>query len=246
MMISFFKAWKTLWTEELGRLQSMGSLRVGHDSSTSLSLFTFTHRRQPTRLLRPYTLTICECTATWNPGACFQWKELKKQILLLITPSSQEKATCPKLSQGLNLSAGLEAGWGVRTPQQLCPHVPAQQPFSQLLLSCSPSSSVMSSWRLFLQPSCNSMSFWYQASTFYLTELIHKQLYFLQPAPTPNTHANVTSTGVQDEKEKEGSHHCDHEIINGETIQGGKISSTESLVTIKGHKLTVLSWPSII
>ena len=28
-------AWKILWTEEPGRLQSMGSLRVGHD-------FTFT------------------------------------------------------------------------------------------------------------------------------------------------------------------------------------------------------------
>ena len=24
-------AWKIPWTEELGRLQSMGSLRVGHD-----------------------------------------------------------------------------------------------------------------------------------------------------------------------------------------------------------------------
>ena len=24
-------AWKILWTEELGRLQSMGSQRVGHD-----------------------------------------------------------------------------------------------------------------------------------------------------------------------------------------------------------------------
>ena len=35
-------AWKIPWTEEPGRLQSMGSLRVGHDSVTSLSLFTFT------------------------------------------------------------------------------------------------------------------------------------------------------------------------------------------------------------
>ena len=34
-------AWKTPWTEEPGRLQSMGSLRVGHDWATSLSLFTF-------------------------------------------------------------------------------------------------------------------------------------------------------------------------------------------------------------
>ena len=31
-------AWKIPWTEEPGRLQSMGSLRVGDDSATSLSL----------------------------------------------------------------------------------------------------------------------------------------------------------------------------------------------------------------
>ena len=34
-------AWKIPWTEEPGRLQSMGSLSVGHDCPTSLSLFTF-------------------------------------------------------------------------------------------------------------------------------------------------------------------------------------------------------------
>ena len=34
-------AWKIPWTEEPGRLQSVGSLRVGHDCATSLSLFTF-------------------------------------------------------------------------------------------------------------------------------------------------------------------------------------------------------------
>ena len=34
-------AWKIPWTEEPGRLQSMGSWRVGHDWATSLSLFTF-------------------------------------------------------------------------------------------------------------------------------------------------------------------------------------------------------------
>ena len=34
-------AWKIPWTEEPGRLQSMGSLRVGHHWATSLSLFTF-------------------------------------------------------------------------------------------------------------------------------------------------------------------------------------------------------------
>ena len=35
--------WKIPWTEKPGRLQSMGSLRVGHDWATSLSLFTFMH-----------------------------------------------------------------------------------------------------------------------------------------------------------------------------------------------------------
>ena len=34
-------AWKIPWTEEPGRLQSMVSLRVGHDRVTSLSLFSF-------------------------------------------------------------------------------------------------------------------------------------------------------------------------------------------------------------
>ena len=32
-------AWRILWTEEPGRLESMGSQRVGHDWATSLSLY---------------------------------------------------------------------------------------------------------------------------------------------------------------------------------------------------------------
>ena len=39
-------AWKIPWMEEPGRLQFMGSLRVGHDWGTSLSLFTFMHWRR--------------------------------------------------------------------------------------------------------------------------------------------------------------------------------------------------------
>ena len=49
-------AWKIPWTEETGRLQSMGLLRVGHDWATSLSLFTFMHWRrkwQPTPVFLP-------------------------------------------------------------------------------------------------------------------------------------------------------------------------------------------------
>ena len=49
-------AWKIPWTEEPGRLQTMGSRRVGHDWATSLSLFTFMHWRrkwQPTPVFLP-------------------------------------------------------------------------------------------------------------------------------------------------------------------------------------------------
>ena len=49
-------AWKIPWTEEPGRPQSMGSLRVGHDWGTSLWLFTFMHWRrkwQPTPVFLP-------------------------------------------------------------------------------------------------------------------------------------------------------------------------------------------------
>ena len=50
-------AWKIPWTEEPGRLQSMGSRRVGHDWVTSLSLFTFMHWRKK-----------------WQPTPVFAWR----------------------------------------------------------------------------------------------------------------------------------------------------------------------------
>ena len=49
-------AWKIPWMEEPGGPQSMGSLRVGQDSATSLSLFVFLHWRrkwQPTPVFLP-------------------------------------------------------------------------------------------------------------------------------------------------------------------------------------------------
>ena len=49
-------AWKIPWMEEPGGLQSMGSLRVGHNWATSLSLFTFMRWRrkwQPTSVFLP-------------------------------------------------------------------------------------------------------------------------------------------------------------------------------------------------
>ena len=64
-------AWKIPWTEEPGGLQSMGSLRVGHDWATWLSLFTFMHWRrkwQPTPVFLPG-----EFQGRGSPVGCCLW-----------------------------------------------------------------------------------------------------------------------------------------------------------------------------
>ena len=74
-------AWKIPWTEEPGRLQSMGSLRVGHDWVTSLLLFTFMHWRrkwQPTSVFLPGESQ--EWQAWWVAvyGVAQSWTRLKR------------------------------------------------------------------------------------------------------------------------------------------------------------------------
>ena len=64
-------AWEIPWTVEPGGLQSMGLLRVGHDSVTSLSLFTFMHWRrkwQPTPVFLPG-----ESQGRGSPVGCHLW-----------------------------------------------------------------------------------------------------------------------------------------------------------------------------
>ena len=82
-------AWKIPWMEEPGGLQSMGSLRVGHDWATSLSLFTFMHWRrkwQPTPVFLPgesqgrRSLVGCplwRCTES-DTTEWLNWTELKQ------------------------------------------------------------------------------------------------------------------------------------------------------------------------
>ena len=64
-------AWKIPWMEEPGRLQSIGSLRVGHDWMTSVSLFTFMHWRrkwQPTPVFLPG-----KSQGWWSLVGCRLW-----------------------------------------------------------------------------------------------------------------------------------------------------------------------------
>ena len=64
-------AWKIPWMEDPDGLQSMGSLRVGHDWATSLWLFTFMHWRrkwQPTPMATPSSVLAWKIPGTGEPG----------------------------------------------------------------------------------------------------------------------------------------------------------------------------------
>jgi len=57
-----YPSWKIPWTEEPGRLQSMGSQRAGHDWATSLSLYCYKrHSHVFSRLFLMATLKRNNC-----------------------------------------------------------------------------------------------------------------------------------------------------------------------------------------
>ena len=94
-------AWKIPWTEEPGRLQSMGSLRVGYDWATSLSLFTFMHWEGNGNPLQ------CSCLenprggrAWWAAvyGVAQSWTRLKR-----LSSSSSICCYCSVVSDSLQL-----------------------------------------------------------------------------------------------------------------------------------------------
>ena len=94
-------AWKIPWTEEPGRLQSMGSRRVGYDWVTSLSLFTFMHRRkkwQPTHVLAWRIPGMGEPGGLLSMGAHrvgHNWSDLAAATAAVYIP---EKAMAPHSS----------------------------------------------------------------------------------------------------------------------------------------------------
>ena len=64
-------AWKIPWKEEPGRLQSMGSLRLGHDWAPSLSLFPFMHWRR--KWQRTPVFFPGESQGRRSPMGCCLW-----------------------------------------------------------------------------------------------------------------------------------------------------------------------------
>ena len=85
-------AWKIPWMEEPGRLQSMGSLRVGHYWVTSLSLSTFMHWR---RKWQP--------TPVFLPGESQGWRSLVGCHLWGHTESDTTEATQQQQQQQFTL-----------------------------------------------------------------------------------------------------------------------------------------------
>ena len=84
-------AWKIPWMEEPGRLHSMGSLRVGHDWATSLSLFTFTHWRRkwkPTPVFLPG-----ESQGQGNLVGCHLWGHTESDTTERLSSSSSSWIT---------------------------------------------------------------------------------------------------------------------------------------------------------
>ena len=84
-------AWKIPWTEEPGRLQSMGSRRVGHDWATSLSLFTFMRWKkwQPTPVFLPGESQGQGSLMGCRYGVAQSWTRLKR----LSSSSSEDPST---------------------------------------------------------------------------------------------------------------------------------------------------------
>ena len=81
-------AWKIPWIAEPGRLQSMGSLGVGHDWKTSLSLFTFMYWRrkwQPTPVFLPG-----ESQGRGNLAGCRLWGCTESDITEVIWQQQQQ------------------------------------------------------------------------------------------------------------------------------------------------------------
>ena len=61
-------AWKIPWMEEPGGLQSMGSLRVGHDWATSLSFFTFHFHALEKKMATHSSVLAWRIPGTEEPG----------------------------------------------------------------------------------------------------------------------------------------------------------------------------------
>ena len=99
-------SWKIPWTEEPSGLQSMGSLRVGHDWTTSLSLFTFMHRRRK-------CLTQSQTRLTRLSSSSSKDKVTKSLLTLRTHELQHSRLLCLPLSPGVCSDSCPLSEWGL-------------------------------------------------------------------------------------------------------------------------------------
>ena len=109
--------WRIPWTEEPGRLQSMGSLRVGHNWATSLSLFTFMHWRrkwQPTPVFLPGESQGQRSLL----GAVYEVTQSRTPLMRLSSITKAGWCRCARWGQGGEESSGRSSSLWVPFPWQ--------------------------------------------------------------------------------------------------------------------------------
>ena len=84
-------AWKIPWTEEPGGLQSMGSLRVGHDWATSLSIFTFHFHALEKEVAAQSSVLAWRIPGTGEPWAAVYGVAQSQTRLKRLSSSSSKK-----------------------------------------------------------------------------------------------------------------------------------------------------------
>ena len=119
-------AWKIPCAEEPGRLQSMGSLRVGHDWVTSLSLFTFMHWRRNWQPIPVFLPEESQQQPFWAPVTSFEYGVDNHSSLAMIKWNDGYRASgtwcvfcdiCLVHFASYSLSWGQTRGWFVRESQ---------------------------------------------------------------------------------------------------------------------------------
>ena len=99
-------AWRIPWMEGPGGLQSMGSLRVGHDWATSLSLFTFLHWRrkwQPTPVFLPGESQGRGSLVGAVYGVAQSWTQLKRPSSRMLSLKMFRMEWTPMWLEGLRV-----------------------------------------------------------------------------------------------------------------------------------------------
>ena len=74
-------AWKIPWMEEPGRLQSMGSLRVGHDFTFT---FTFHFHALEKEMATHSSVLAWRIPGTGEPGGCRLWGHTESDMTEVI------------------------------------------------------------------------------------------------------------------------------------------------------------------